>query len=88
MHRGHQKIAGTAATIAGEYPARAVRAVGCRRKPENQHSRVRIAKPGNRLGPVGIVAKRRAFDPRDVSAVVAKPRAFVARDDVVMNVTE
>jgi hypothetical protein len=88
MHRGHQKVAGTAATIAGEYPARAVRTVGCRRKPKNQNSGVRIAKPGNRLGPVGIVAERRAFDPRNVSAVRAKARAFVARNDVVMNVAE
>ena len=88
MHRGHQEVTGTAGTIAGEYPARAIRTVGCRRKPKNQNSRVRIAKAGNRPGPVGIVAKRRAFHTRDLSAVAAKSLALVARDDILVNFTQ
>lgn len=88
VHRRHQEIAGTAATIAGEHPAGSIRAMCGRSKTQNQNTRVGIAKSRNRFGPVGIAAKRRAFDAGDVGAVRTKSLAFIARDDVAMNVAE
>ena len=88
VHRSHQKITRTAATVTGEDPSRAIRAVGRRRKSENQYTRSGIAESGNRSAPVSVVAKGGTLHPRDISAVRAKPCALVACDDVVMNLTQ
>jgi len=88
MHRGHKEIAGSTDTVTGEYPACSIRAVSSGRKPEYQHSRVRITEPGHGSGPIRIAAKRSAFHTRDIGAVRTKPLALVATNDVVMNLAE
>ena len=88
VHRGHEEIAGSAATITRKDSACSIRAVRRRCEPQNEHTRIRIAKSWNRLRPIRIAAERGALDVCDVSAIRTKALAFVARNDVAMNLAE
>ena len=88
VKRCHQKIAGTAHTVAGEHTARAVRSVGGWRQAEDQQARARIAKPGYRAGPIGLVAVRTPLLSPDAFAVPAQTWTAIARDDGLAEATE
>ncbi len=75
VQSSHEEIAGSAGTIAGEHPSRAIRAVGRRRKAYNEKPGRGIPKARNGLSPVVFVAKRRGFAPGHLLAVDHKPRA-------------
>ena len=79
MQRGHQEVAGPADAVAGEDAAGAVGAVRGRRQPDDQQARARIAEPGHRSRPVGVVAKGPALLAADPLAVLPQPRTPLAR---------
>ncbi len=71
-----------AAAVAGEHPARAVRAVRGRGEPEQQHAGLRVAEAVDRPAPVLLVAERGALLARDLLAPGDEPRAAAARVDL------
>src|SRR5438093_11999249 len=85
MERRHQEVAGTADTIASKGAAGPVRAVRCRREPHQQQPRARIAESWYGFAPVDLVTVREPLGPRDLPAVVPKPRAACAGDAVRVN---
>src|SRR5579871_3072441 len=65
-------------TIAGEGPARAVRAMRSRSKAKGQHTCMRIAEGRNRPTPVLLVDIGTPSHPRHFSAMIAQPGAALA----------
>lgn len=70
--------------IAGEHTPRAIRAMRCRRKPQNQKLRPRIAKSRNRLSPVIPRQKRPALVLRNLFAITYESRARAALNDFLV----
>ena len=85
IERRHQEVAGPAGAVAGEDAARAVGAVRSRREADDEDARVRIAETGNRTRPVRLVTIGPPFFAADLLAVLAQPRAALARNDRVAN---
>ena len=86
MERRHQEVAGAAGAVAGENTAGAIRAVGRRRKADDQHSRVGISEAWNRTRPVRLVAIRAPFFTTDLLAVLPQPWTAFAGNDRSVNV--
>ena len=83
MQRGHQKIA--RATVPSPVNSTGRFARVRLRKANQQHARVRIAKPRNRLRPIRLIAKRATFFASDPFTVLTQPRTFFAGDDLLAN---
>ena len=71
MHRGHQEIARSASAIPCENAPGAICSMRSRRETENEHSRVRIAKPRDRFAPVNVIAKGGPFHSSDFATIGA-----------------
>ena len=71
MERAHQKVARSADAVAGEHAPGAVRPVRGGRQADEQQPRAGIAEAGDRLAPVGFVAKGPPLFARDLRAVAA-----------------
>src|SRR5436190_5311097 len=76
-----------AGAVSGEHPPRSVRSVRPRREPHDEEPRFRIAKPGHRPPPVGLIAVGGAAHSGHLGAILAQSRAsfaggHVARDSL------
>jgi hypothetical protein len=85
MQRAHEKVARSADAVAREYAPCPVRAVRGRRQADEQQPRVRVAEAGDRFAPVRVLPVSAPLLARDLGAMLAKPRASFARDDLLMN---
>ncbi len=85
MEDGIHEVAGA---VAGEGAAGAVGSVSAGSEAEDEDASLRVAKAGDGAGPVGLVEVGPAPGFADVSAVVAKAWAALARNDGVMNLLE
>jgi hypothetical protein len=82
---GVHEVAGA---IAGEGAAGSVGSVGARGEAEDEDSGARVAKAGNRTGPVGLVLVGATFGFADAAAVVAKADATFTGNDGFANLLE
>ncbi len=78
VHRSEQPVT---ASIAGEHPAGAVRTVGRWRKPQHDHSGIRIAKAGNGPPPVLVITVGRPTFSGDFLAPLHESPARTAVHD-------
>lgn len=79
------KVAGA---VASKGPACAIGSVGAGREAKNQNAGARIAKAGNRTGPVGLIKIGATSGLSNTSAILAKPGAAFTGDDGVVNLLE
>ena len=70
--------------IPGKHSSRAIRAMRCGRKSENQKLSPRIAKSRNRLSPVIPSQKRPALVPSNLFAMPYEPRTRAAADNLLI----
>jgi adenine phosphoribosyltransferase len=81
MHGSHKKAAGT---VAGENAPGPISAMGRRRQPHQQESRIPISKARQRFSPVVPVAVSAAFQLRDLFTMTTQPGTQFASNNALL----